>query len=946
MSYAFAPPAAPPWAAKRPHVCYNTLIFHISRGHCHMQDSRTCALWTAVVFMAAFAFYALTAAFVPVPGASAAFASALCFPGSAPAVMEYPLDAVLGRAVATLAGPGHMMAALAALAALLGALAVTGLFRATVAGVRFSCLDLTGIREAELPRVIADVSATAILAGLGAALAGAVSLPLWALGTRPLPGALSAVLGVALLTFAMGVRWRAAANPMTAPSPNALFPRVLMGAVFGFAAFLGTTAPTLVPVAALGIVLAGGPLIDRDTENRLAFTPWIALGLLVGVALSVLSVWLWHEMFGAGAEAGPLSLWGRWMQGALPELQRLFLSFGGVAPLALFALGAALLLGCFPTAYLRFGTPFVGQLATLALAVAMALRWPGELWDGMSEPSALGAVGVAVATVAFGLTVGSWARNWLDVHTHWPRARAHAMAALFVSMPALALALALIHANAADGSGAAAQRALRGAWEETDAALPKEAAVWWAPPPDATGLLMRRAATGAPIRPMSVNGRPMGSSALPAALAERLAGDPVADALATVGQEALRLYLAHTPATAQAFLEGPLPDTVAETFGAVADALETTAFGATPLGVRTVRTLRAEAARAAVNQAAEAAPREAIALLRRALALDPGNPAAALGLEALERRTPDPNNPSAALLALERHPWLREPPPARARAFEAAYGHVRTPAFDSARRLWALSHTDREAALADILALDPARLSRQERLLALLNLSEDAAGARLEAGDPTTDELEAYLCAYPKTARAKALFAKHREALRKHGALAQLYGGKGRTAGRRAADKMLSFFLRDGRFAYALFHVNDLLREGAAEEAAAFVSGFNMAERLGACPALAEALRARVLRVLILKEPQAALETARAWLQADPWQPSLWTLLLTNPAQPDGAAADARRCLAFLPLHPEATRRFAECLRSAHGDAAANRYLEAIGCAREALTAKEPHAHR
>ncbi len=718
-----------------------------------------------------------------------------------------------------------------------------------------------------------------------------------------------------------------------------------MGAVFGFSAFLGTTAPMLLPVAALGILLAGRPLIDRETEDRLAFVPWIALGLLGGMALSVLSVWLWHGMFGTGAEAGALTLWGQWMQSSLPGLTQLFLSFEGAAPLALFALGAVLLLGCFPAAYLRFAVPPVGQLAAVGLMAASALRWPKELWDGMAEPSALDTVGVVLAVLVFGLTVGSWARNWLDVHTHWPKNKAHALAALLVAAPTLALTGVWIWANAADGAGCVAQQALEGVWERTDAAFPKTARVWWAPPPDTTGLLVRRAAAGTAVWP--VEGHARSVEALP----EGFVGpsDAVPEALAKVGSEALRLYLAHAPETAGAFLEGALPDAAAETFGDVAATLEATAYGRTPLGRRTVRSLRAEAARAAANRAATLPPGEAIALLRQALALDPENPAAALGLDVLEACPADPDHPTPALLLLERHPWLRDPPAARAKAFEARNGHVCTHAFDSARRLWALGHVDRDTALTDILSLarkDPARLNRQERLLALLALPEEEAHTRLASGTPDMDLLEALLCAHPWTERSEALFDRHRETLRERDCLALLYQKKGHTLGRRVDDKVLAFFLRDGRFAYALFYVDGLLKAGETETAAAFVSGFNVAERLAAAPALAEALRARTLEALTRENPQSALETARAWLASDPWQPSLWTALLTNPALAGHAEDDVRRCLAVLPLHPEATRRFAETLRVQAGEAAADRYLKAIGCARKALSEKESHAHR
>ena len=84
----------------------------------------------------------------------------------------------------------------------------------------------------------------------------------------------------------------------------------------------------------------------------------------------------------------------------------------------------------------------------------------------------------------------------------------------------------------------------------------------------------------------------------------------------------------------------------------------------------------------------------------------------------------------------------------------------------------------------------------------------------------------------------------------------------------------------------------------------------------------------------------------RAWVASDPWQPLLWSILLANPAQPEGAERDVLLCLAYLPLHPEASRRFAEKLRAESGEAVAARYLETVARARKALIDKESHAHR
>ncbi len=899
-----------------------------------------CPLLTVAVFVAAFFFYLLTAAWVPVPGNSAAFISALCFPGQIPAPMRYPLDGVIGHWVVSLAGTACAVKALTYVSALLGALAVTGIFRACVAGVRFSCLDLTGIRAPELERVKSDISATSGLAGLAGAVVGAVTLPIWTMGTRPLPGTVSALLAIALLTFAMGCRWRTAASIMNEAPRLLRLSHVLTGAVFGFAVFLGTTAPTLILISLLGILLVGGPLVARDTDRRLTFVPWILLGVLGGIGLSVFSVWQWHQAFNPGNTLPATTLWVHWMQGALPSLTQCFFSFEGAAPLALTGLGAALLLGCFPKAFLRFGAPFIGQITILGLMAIGLLRWPAQLWDMMSEPSALDITSVALAMVLLGILLGSWVRNWLDVNTHRKLLHAHAIAALIVAVPTLGFTAASLWVNHHEASGIVVQNALEGVWQETDARIPQKPLLWWMPEAEHTGVMVRHLAKGGTVLPLTALMVKTGQ--LPAPLAQ----DPVAQALAAIGPEPLHVYLQNTPCEGVVFLEHTLPNAAVETLGEVAAKLEATNLGTIPMGQRIIKELRTQAARALLNHAATLAePEDVLDHTRRAFALDPENPAAALSLDALGALPSTPDNPSAALLLQERFPWLLKPIPSRAAAYELLHGTVNTPAFHAARRLNTLCRVDYDAAFQAILEAPSAQSARTERLLMLCKLPEADIYKRLTERAITLDEVVAYLCAYPLTERAKAFYADHRKALRKHDCLTMLYDDKLRSSGRRPSEKVLAFFLRDGHFPYALFYVNLLLQEGKLEEAARFVSGFNLSERLADAPALSEALRMRVLEALTRQNPQAALETARTWLRADPWQPTLWTLLISNPAQTN-PIEDVQHCLANFPLHPEASQRFAQALRTEQGDAAAERYLAATARARRVLFAKEPHANR
>ena len=325
-------------------------------------------------------------------------------------------------------------------------------------------------------------------------------------------------------------------------------------------------------------------------------------------------------------------------------------------------------------------------------------------------------------------------------------------------------------------------------------------------------------------------------------------------------------------------------------------------------------------------------PEAAARILRHAIAIDPENPGLRLSLAALDGKVSLSKEERLRGVAVaEADPWLRDPSPDRAAAYERLYGPVLTAGFRAAGRLGALHLGDRASVLRQILAAyreAPETLGAQERIIALLHLPEAEAAASLLARDaPSTEELTFFLCAYPWTDAANALFAKHATRLAQNDCLGMLYLNHGRNTRRQQIDRVGSFFARDGHFAYAYFHLTHLLAEGKLDDALDFVSDFIVADRLADAPVLLESLRLRVIDRLLAQDPARALAFLREWLTADPAQPGLWECLLNLP---EATEDEMRQCLARYPTHPVATRLFAEALRRQAGDEAADRYLRTL----------------
>lgn len=887
--------------------------------------------WAAIVFAGSLAYYLITSTAEPYPGASADFIGALAFPGQLPGDVTEPFGSAIAWLAHALGGAKGVLLATAAM----GAWVATMLFVAAVNAVRHACLDFAELTPQEQPRARADIAATALLTGFGTVALALTALPLWALGTRPLPAAATVATGATALALASSLRRRCAEDYAQAVAPS-FRRRVAMGLLFAMATFLVADDPANVPLTLAAIFLGGGILVRMGVEGRLSYVPWIVLGLLGGVLAAVGVMPIWLRAIGAEPVANPFLFWAQQIgQQAVPAIMGLVMDFSGAAPLALFALTVVLLSGCFPRAFLKFGSPLIGQAAIVALAGCCLARWPGELWEPMAEPTPLAALGVALAMLCVALLVGSWVRCWLDAHVHWRLGSAHTVANLLAAVLLGGLACAQFALNLNDGAGRAARAALDKAWDPLAKALPLTLTAWIDPEPELTPLFLTRLRQGTPIRPitdfaraipwLSIDGRP-----IQAARRE----DVALDAAAALGPMALERCLFALD-TRGAIRKGPLDPEARPAVEAVAAHIAASRYGRTPGGQRTVKGLRALAARLCMAQAQDLPPREAVAAIREALALNPGNQAAWMSLAELAR-LPEAGvtreERRAATAIHEEHPWLRHPTPTQAHAFEREYGPVRTQAFRSARRLFALRGDDRGRALRNIVGRyrdAPETLSDTERIVALTQLPKDEAATLLNAREaPSEAELEYFLCAWPWSPEANALYAKHAKRLAGNDCLNMLYANRSREVTLQRLGHVGAFFMRDNRYAYAQCHLDFLLAQGETEEALRFVSGFTLEQALEETPFLLEYLRLRVASRLAEQAPDEALRAARAWLVSNPDQPDLWAFTIGLERDPEAIETDVLACLRRFPGHPLALRLRAQTLRAAAGEAAARRWLD------------------
>lgn len=908
-----------------------------------MKSTRISWIWSVAVFAVATVFYLLTSVWGVYPGASAQFVASALFPewGFEGA---HALERVLALVLVQGLAPEHVLVGFSWGAAILGGLTILGLFRATMAGISLSHIDMNGIQKHELGRMYDDLWLLMLLTGLGTALMGLVALPLWAQGTRPLAGSVATMLGMALICFSLRLR-RRCIEDLSNQGRLTFRHQVLLAGVFALATYLGVDVVQLMPVAAVGMVLGGSAFVRAEGPAQVQNMLWAAIGIIIGVGASLLTFQVSLVLAGMKTEVPVAVLWvnqvmATW-KGAVPWV----MSFEGTSALLLFAVPMGLYFGCFPQAYLKFATPLIGQLVILLALGACLAQWPEALWETLAEPSALSALGMAMLICVVGMMVGSWASNWLDVHTRWKPGAAHGVVAVMVMgiLCVLAAVEGWLWRN--QGAGCSAREVCHEVWRVQDRSVPNQAQVWLEAPWRGTeDFLVWRHTQGRRLYPVRVEategyGICLGNQSWADCVAE-----DVAFARLQTLPKALSQYLAVSP-WRQFVLCGELPLANERELVAVAQWAEGTQFGQTPVGQRFLQGIRARAARAAVVRAYTLPPMEAAERLREALKWDETNRAAALSLAALaEEGVPiSQEEQMAGVAILEREPLLQAPLPRQALAFEAAHGPVRNAAFRAARRMHCLESGDREfmlAKLCKVYETTPLVLSPQERLSALLALGEAAGAEHLQHVPAQPEELELYLLAYPLTEASSALYQTYRETLRENSALTQIYNARYGVNRDRLRDRILSFFSRDGHFAYALFYVNDCLAQGDLAEAEKFVTGFSFRERMSETPYLAEYLRVRVLEKMAEADAPRAVSAVRDWLLSDPKQPALWSFFFEH-AAPAGEEQsvplvdEALACLAYYPFHPQAGAHFGAYLSAQAGKEVADRWEAACKRARE-----------
>ncbi len=916
---------------------------------------RHCYLLTVggAVFLAGLAFYLLTAAWMPYPGVSSQVLAAYCFPGQAPCLGVHPLDDVVMGGLVRLLPQARMIQGTTIFSAVLGALTVLGLFRVVWLANQVFTADAFQANRQDA-RLMADLVHIRWLSGLGAALVGLVAVPLWAQGTRPLSGTVSTALCVLLLLMVLRFLRGVLLSPSVKGGSAAGHWGLFCGS-FALAAFLGSASPQLFLVVSFCLFLACKVLVLPDTEHRARYVIAAGISLGVGFAAACLAFIGWQALF---APDSTLPFWQAWVErliqawSAAPALIR---TFEQSAPLVYFMVEAALFLGCFPRAFQRIGAPLIGQVAIGALTVLPFIPWPQGFWETQAEPSLLGTMGAFLSVANAALLVASWQVAWSESR-YSANARKVRTGVLCAGVLGLGvLAVGECARFSAEGAGWTARRDFREPLDILSRLVAPKYTVWEDPPEGSEPLLLTAYEQGRHVWPLRnwkhfPDALYLGSQPFAACRA----ADPVLACLANLDDASRRDYLRYSRWRA-AFSKDPIPAAKADDIAHAAAQIQAAAFGKTASARRFTEAWLGQAARLAAIQAFAAPAAQAAEQLRKARRWAPENVGVCLSLVSLKSEGVALSHEErlAAMQAEEREPWIVQPTYDRVEAFERDDGPVRSQVFRAANRLRCLIQEDQQTLLQQICAAyreTPALLSIAERQIALLALPEAEAGALLLNGSPQEQELELYLCAYPWSETSLELYRRHAEILAGNSALAALYAPGRKTLRTFLAERALAFFTRDGRFPYALFHVETLLRSGKLAEAVRFVSSFTFSERLASQPYFAEFLRWKVASAALAsgetKTVESMRQTLRAWVLAIPEQAALWHLLLTAP-EPDAAlrAKDLHHCMAVFPFHPAAVPRFAETLRAQAGAEAAAAWQQAAARFRAALR-KSPYAHR
>lgn len=913
-------------------------------------------LWTIGVFLVAFLFYVATSAFMPYPGISSEYFTALCFPGHAETLLTSPIDAFFFTLLLKFLQPSNVNFVFSLIHAGIGAAIVMCIFRCAIATARVASIDLTGIRDNELDRALFAISHVSFETGLATALIALTSLPIWAMATRLHPQSILTLVIVTAFTFAMEFRWRVNQRHVLDIAPK-FHHGLAIFAAYALTSLTFFTAPMMTPVLLLVILLASGVFINPMAKGRGLYLLFAGFGLILGLfsAIGITAGSAHLRNLSNFPLPNGVTLWGQTFSANLAALVPTFTSFEALAPLVFFLLAAALYLGCFPHAYLKLGAPLFGQITCVALGATLLLQWPAQIWELFEEPSALSTMAIFMTILCLGALFGSWLHAFYGKYAHWShgRIRATALCTMLISIGSYAVWQGTINAPAA--SGLPLRQAMQKSAPLLDSLLPQKARIWLTPQRDTLGIIARRYVSGTPVQPLSENLASITPEALQAhpVLHEIIGSDPLVHNLASIGAEPLRQYLLVADAELGIIRRLPSQET-AHTAAQIAQLFTETEFGQTTIGHRCITWLKQLAAREHAACAISAEPEAAATHLRLARTLDPKNPGIPLSLAALADKgiTVTQEERNAARDILEAKPFLRAPSETEALNFEYVHGPICTKGFCSASRLRRFHLGNAPAVLQDIIQLyktTPDLLSRTEKLIAVLHLPAEEVATLLAERDPDAGDMELFFCLYPELPATATLYEKFKQHLKENDALNTLFRDKETRMRSRIPDKMLAFFLRDGTFAYALYYVNALLDKGDFETAAKFVGGFNVRERLRKTPSLIEELCCRVLIRLKENDPVAARTLCEGWLRSEPRQYRLWAQLLSIDARNiTDAEAEVLTCLRYYPLHPIATARYAEILEQELGADLAKQYRDAVKKSTEtdACLQKDSHAHR
>ncbi len=891
------------------------------------------------ILVVVFAFYVATSAWMVFPGQSAEFLAALCFPGQMPLMWGNPLDALAIGVAVWLVPPSLMLPVVSLLAAFWSALAVTAFACVAHIAIRVTSLHIFMDTWTDRERTYEDLVLVRRIAAGSVALIGMVALPLWAQGTRPLPSGVMTAFCASALALTLWFLYRATHAPSKIGKWAVLRQQLALGGIFALLPFLGLTSPFLSLVAVLCIIIGGKVLFMIDPEHLHRCFIWIGVGLLLGAGLAYLA-WVVQSVIFFPDNAVDFSSWLEYIQiswriaiGSLSWL-------GVLVPLAFFIVEGVLFVGCFPKMFQSPGHLWLGQVFVV-LSMGMAfVAFPECFWENFGEPTPLAAMAMGLGVVNIGLLIASWCYVWLEYQRRHPARRARTLLVAGALLVSGAIAVWVGLRTCDEGAGVNARRICGEALEVLDAKLPKDCTLWRNPRRSASRCLVAGYASGRALCPVTnwahlPKDARLGNRLLTACAEE----DPVLKEALEIGGFLPIIYLAHSE-WRNAVRSECLPTSALETIVNMADHIRETRFGETAVGRRYLMECYRLAARIAIARAFTAPPEESATWLRKARQWDAGNPSSCLSLGALasEGVALTPEEEQACAVLYERDPGLLAPSFEKAKAFEAAFGPVRNAAFRAAKRMQRFVLKDRDAVLQQICEAyrkTPDVLTGQERKIALLALPEREVAELLMQNDPSPEELELYLCLYPRTDASRALYAKYKVSkLAGDRMLAIVYSQK---SGMRTLQTHISesFFARDGRFSSALLHVNDLLKEEqeGLEEAVTFVSGFTVGEKLASELFAAEYLRLKTGRELLKANHPQALALLRTWVQSEPHQPSLWALLLSADVQyatPEQRNADLEQCLRLYPLLPIAVDLFAQKLREDVGEEAATRWETTI----------------